>query len=330
MEQDRLLDKRGTGLDLAGLVEERIWIFAAEGFEVDGWDESKQVLHARFETPLLLVPFFVSVVYGKCFREGRLEMWDKLWEIAASLDGLPWLVGGDFNTFVSEEERQGGVRKRTREMLDFAEAISDCQLLDVGADGPKFTWARGNVFERLDRVLLGEGWANMFESTRVSNLPRILSDHCPLLVEARLPEPRAKPSFRFQNMWVRHHLFLNEVDRCWREGTGTRGMINMQIKLSRLKSSLKIWNRVIFGNVFEGLKKAEVEAKEAMERYEHDSSLDLRSEMNRSTANFILKLKMEEDYWRQKAALKWVAEGERNTKFFHGWVKQRELNLESI
>ncbi|XP_042056286.1 uncharacterized protein LOC121800861 [Salvia splendens] len=298
MEQDRLLDKRG-----------QIWIFAAEGFEVDGWDDSKQVLHARFETPLLPAPFFVSVVYGKCFREGRLEMWDKLREIAASLDG------GETRGCEEEKER----------MLDFAEAISDCQLLDVGADGPKFTWARGNVFERLDRVLLGEGWANMLESTHVSNLPRILSDHCPLLVEARLPGPRAKPSFRFQNMWVRYHLFLNEVDRCWREGTGTRGMINMQIKLNQLKSSLKIWNRVVFGNVFEGLKKAEVEAKEAMERYEQDPSPDLRSELNRSTANFILKLKMEEDYWRQKAALKWVAEGERNTKFFHGWVKQKRI-----
>ncbi|XP_042016195.1 uncharacterized protein LOC121764206 [Salvia splendens] len=34
---------------------------------------------------------------------------------------------------------------------------------------------------------------------------------------------------------------------------------------------------------------------------------------------------MEEDYWRQKAAIKWMAEGERNTKFFHGWVKQKRI-----
>ncbi|XP_047961692.1 uncharacterized protein LOC125206485 [Salvia hispanica] len=34
---------------------------------------------------------------------------------------------------------------------------------------------------------------------------------------------------------------------------------------------------------------------------------------------------MEEDFWRQKAAIKWVVEGERNTKFFQGWVKQKRV-----
>lgn len=256
---------------------------------------------------------FVSVAYGKCNREGRIEMWNKLREIPTKLDGVPWLVGGDFNIFVSEEERQGGKKKQTREMMEFAEAISDCQLLDVGADGAKFTWARGNTFERLDRVLLGEGWANLFEATRVTNMPRVISDHSPLLIESRLPGPRVRPSFRFQHMWVRHHMFLQEVNRCWKEETGTMGMVNVQLKLSRLKKSLKLWNEVVFDNIFDGLRKAETEAKEAQKSFEQDPSPALRSEMNRSMAEFLLKLKMEEDFWHQKAALKWVAEGERNT-----------------
>lgn len=212
-------------------------------------------------------------------------------------------------------------RRKVREMVDFAEAISDCQLLDLGADGPKFTWARGDTFERLDRILIGEGWANIFESSRVTNLPRILSDHCPLLVLGS----RTKPSFRFQNMWIRHHLFLAEVERCWREETGTSGLINVQIKLSRLKSSLRIWNRVVFGNIFERLKKAEQEAKEALERYEQNPTPEFRSEMNKSAAEYILRLKMEDDYWRQKVTLKWVAEGDRNSKFFQGWIKQKRV-----
>ncbi|XP_047961409.1 uncharacterized protein LOC125206162 [Salvia hispanica] len=291
--------------------------------EVDEWDDSEQILHARFSSPLLLAPFFVSVAYGKCTRVGRIEMWDKLRGLDSKMDGFPWLVGGDFNTFVTEEERQGGRKKRTREMSDFAETISDCQLLDVGADGPKFTWARGEVFERLDRVLLSEGWSSLFEVTGVTNLPRVLSDHCPLLIVCRLPGPRVRAAFRFQNMWVRHHLFLQEVDRCWKEETGTRGMI--QLKLSRLKRSLKLWNHVVFGNIFERVKMAEIGAKEALEKYELNASLPLRAEMNRLTAEYLLKMKMEEDFWRQKAALKWVSEEERNTRFFQGWVKQKRV-----
>ncbi|XP_047978445.1 uncharacterized protein LOC125220328 [Salvia hispanica] len=169
--------------------------------------------------------------------------------------------------------------------MDFAETIADCQLLDVGANGSKFTWARGDTLERLDRVLIGEGWANLFESTRVSNLPRILSDHCPLLIRCQIPGPRAKPSFRFQNMWVRHSSFLKEVERSWREETGTSGMINIQIKLSRLKKNLRIWNRVVFGNIFEKVRKAEVEAKKATERYDQNPAPELRSEMQRWLRN---------------------------------------------
>ncbi|KAG6405832.1 hypothetical protein SASPL_133426 [Salvia splendens] len=79
----------------------------------------------------------------------------------------------------------------------------------------------------------------------------------------------------------------SEVDRCWREKTGTRGMINVQLKLSRLKRSLKIWNRVVFGNIFEKLRKAEAEAREAQEKYEQEPSPDLRYDMNRTTAEYL-------------------------------------------
>lgn len=73
-------------------------------------------------------------------------LWDKLRELAVRMDGIPWLVRGDFNIFLSEEERQGSSIKREREMVEFSDAINVCQLLDLGVDGERFTWARGKVF----------------------------------------------------------------------------------------------------------------------------------------------------------------------------------------
>ena len=230
---------------------------------------------------------------------------------------------GDFNIFLSEDERQGSNKKRTREIADFANAISDCQLLNLEADGAQFTWARGSTFEKLDRVLIGEGWSDLFAATRVTNLPRVMSDHGPLIIQCQLPGPPIRPSFRFQNMWVRHHTFLREVEESWLEPTGERGMVNLQLKLGRVKKRLRWWNKNVFGNIFERVKQADLEAQKAHKNYELNQSPVFRSEMNRTAAELVLKLKMEEDLWKQKAAVRWTVEGERNTKFFQGWVKQK-------
>ena len=67
------------GLQYKGNNEnEQIWLFAEFGVEVDEWDISEQVLHARFSTMVHPTPFHLSIVYGKCSRAGRRPLWDKL------------------------------------------------------------------------------------------------------------------------------------------------------------------------------------------------------------------------------------------------------------
>lgn len=53
----------------------------------------------------------------------------------------------------------------------------------------------------------------------------------------------------------------------------------------------------------------------------------------RSAKYDLQKLKnMEEEYWKQKVGMKWFIEGEKNTKFFHTYVKgrRRKLSLQKI
>ncbi|XP_042033147.1 uncharacterized protein LOC121779791 isoform X2 [Salvia splendens] len=315
---------RKFGLAYKGMnTNGQIWLFTANGVEVDEWDVSEQVLHARFSSCDLPIQFHLSVVYGKCTRVGRHPLWNKLRELAVGMEGLPWLVGGDFNIFLSEEERQGSNKNRVKEMAEFADAVNDCQLLELGADGANFTWARGDILEKLDRALIGEGWLNLFSETRVTNLPRVMSDHSPLLIQCRRPGPPVRPPFRFQNMWVRHRSFQEVVKESWNIPLEERGLVKLQVKLSRLKKCLKLWNKNVFGNIFEKLKLAEEEAQEALNRFEQNKTPENRAEMNRTVAELILRVKMEEDYWKQKAAIRWSVEGERNSKFFQGWVKYK-------
>lgn len=57
-----------------------------------------------------LLDFLLSLVYAKCTRTERLELWEDL--IRHSNNTLPWLVGGYFNTILSLSEKKGGLKSR--------------------------------------------------------------------------------------------------------------------------------------------------------------------------------------------------------------------------
>ncbi|XP_042029672.1 uncharacterized protein LOC121776553 [Salvia splendens] len=247
-------------------------------------------------------------------------------EISTSADGTPWLIGGDFNTILSLGDRTGSDTNRQAEMLDFAETIEDCQLLDSGYDGAEYTWAKNGLFERLDRMFVSEAWTRGFEATRVTNLPRVSSHHGPVLARCKMGRtPSGGSSFRFQNMWVRHDDFKKLMQDTWEQSTGATGLLNLQIKLSRTKKALKGWNKEVFGNIHANLKSMEDKIAKDQVGFEEYPTPRNRSEINKSIAEYILLLIMEEDFWRQKAALRWLAEGDKNTRFYQSWVKQKSV-----
>ncbi|XP_042016353.1 uncharacterized protein LOC121764387 [Salvia splendens] len=126
-------------------------------------------------------------------------------------------------------------------------------------------------------------------------------------------------------MWVRHETFRGEIARIWEAETRYNGMMNLQLKLIRTKKFLKVWNREVFGNIIQNLKDAEQAVLEAQILYDTDPTPAHRAEFSRVSAELIITAKMEEEFWRQKAAIRWAADGERNSKFFHGWVRQKRV-----
>ncbi|XP_042029874.1 uncharacterized protein LOC121776772 [Salvia splendens] len=222
----------------------KIWIFVEEGMDFEVVDDSEQLLHGLFTCPRTPTPILISAVYAKCSRGERLALWEKMRELTQVSEGMPWFIGGDFNTILSAGDRMGSDTNRLAEMVDFAEAIEDCGLLDPGYDGSDFTWAKNGLMERLDRVLINEVASQRFEAIRVTNLPRIASDHGPLLVRCKMPNtPGGGKAFRFQNMWVRHEGFNELVREDWGTPTEAAGLLNLKLKLARIKRTLKRWNR---------------------------------------------------------------------------------------
>lgn len=55
-------------------------------------------------------------------------------------------------------------------------------MFDLKFKGPRFTWARGLLFKRLDRALCNNEWLLKFTDNSVLHLPKVASDYRPVIV----------------------------------------------------------------------------------------------------------------------------------------------------
>lgn len=100
-----------------------------------------------------------------------------MWNLLCSLMGknsLPWIIGGDFNEITLLSEKEGGLRRRSRQMDDFVKALRDYGVGDMRFFGPRFMW-EGNrhghhVKERLDRYVATNAWFSCFPKSRVIHI----------------------------------------------------------------------------------------------------------------------------------------------------------------
>lgn len=121
--------------------------------------------------------FFHYLCKPKC--KAKREGWQELRDFKTNRVG-PWALAGDFNVVTSDKEKLGSGPANPSSYASFNACIRDCNLLDLGFAGPPFTWSRGYLKERLDRVLCNDAWLSMFPESSVTHLPIPTSDHCGL------------------------------------------------------------------------------------------------------------------------------------------------------
>ena len=126
-----------------------------------------------------------SGVYGPNDNNLRGQMLDELIGIQ-QLWEVPWCYIGDFNIVRFPSERLGGLRL-TPTMENFSEFIQELSLIDLPLEGGNYTWSSGSdqpSMSRIDRVLVFHDWEDYFPNVTQRVLPRPISNHFPILVEA--------------------------------------------------------------------------------------------------------------------------------------------------
>lgn len=106
--------------------------------EVEVLKLDRQLIHLKCRYPRNDW-FCVTALYAIPNSNHKQILWNNLSGLASSMM-LPWTVLGDFNDVASLNERTGGLGGCALRCSLFFDRIQSCNLMDIGAMGPKFTW----------------------------------------------------------------------------------------------------------------------------------------------------------------------------------------------
>eukprot|EP00253_Pinus_taeda_P036581 PITA_36581 len=274
-------------------------------------------------------------VYGPPSSGRREQFINSFKSIRRLYPEAAWIIGGDFNLIRSLDEKKGGLRRRDRFMDSFNEMIEELRFVDIQSINGIYTWnnrrgGKNQIASRLDRFLVSEAIMKMDVFVEAKIIPSLGSDHLPIRLEIDIKRIQGKRPFRFEAFWLRDPDFIKKVEGWWGNCTsqGRCRMHTFQLKLKALKGQIKIWNKEEFGNILEDKQKLETEMADIQQKI----ILEGRTEESINKEGVILgrleeRRKQEEILWRQKSRIKWLREGERNTKFFHqAMIKHRQGN----
>ncbi|XP_038988084.1 uncharacterized protein LOC120112574 [Phoenix dactylifera] len=267
-------------------------------------------------------PWVLSAVYASTDYRVRRTLWEEAMQLISH--GHPMLVAGDFNCIVDASKKMGGnpftLNRKIKEFQNFLTANG---LIDLGFSGSRYTWCnnqqgRARVWERLDRVCATAGWVQCFPNHRVRHLPRIASDHHPLLVSTEIHTPVRSP-FRFEKFWLSYPRSSEMVREAWCSPVRGDAMYRVSRRLELTRRRLRRWNREEVGNIFRRTEEEEeaISRLQVQEAQRGGLSEEQMGELRSHLALHDSLLRRQETLWRQKSRVQWILEGDRNTKFFH-------------
>ena len=113
-------------------------------------------------------------------------------------------------------ERSSGGRLSSA-MLEFSDFINSSDLIDPPLEGGRFTWSSHEevpVLSHIDRFLFSVDWKDHFQGVHQVILPKLTSDHFPILLHTRLTFVAKRP-FKFENFWLEVDGFVDFVQSVW-------------------------------------------------------------------------------------------------------------------
>ncbi|XP_020680564.1 uncharacterized protein LOC110098172 [Dendrobium catenatum] len=219
-------------------------------------------------------------------------------------------------------------------------ALARNDFHDLGFLGPMFTWSNNKdaascIWVWLDRILINSEGLGAAPLAAVKHLPCFASDHCPLLLEMGLNT--SVPCFkwiRFEDVWMSYPASWKIVFEAWNKADFGTPEETANRKCSRTLRAIFYWSRNRVRDL--GKQKDHLEGKikalQLIDCSEKGLTPEQDSELRSTVGEFSATLARLATWWRQRAKVRWIEEGDANSHFFHSMasVRRRSNRVDEV
>eukprot|EP00253_Pinus_taeda_P018086 PITA_18086 len=320
-DSGKAVSARGTARGLGTLWTKS---FSLERFSATQHWIFTELRHTVSNLTLALFNLYVPVHY-----EEKKECWRSLSDFLEQINPTNLVIGGDLNIILDPKEKKGGIQSRDPFSRTVGNLIQRWDLVDFKPVKGKFTWMNNRTGEnhisaRLDRFLINSSLMMDSRIVFTKILPKLTSDHKPILICLKKEEDLGPLPFRFSPLWAGKDGFIETVQEAWRmEVNGSPSFVWEQ-KLKNVKTALKAWIK----NSMQSPNRQRKEAVTQLEGIQFDmedtapSITELAKEKS-AQKNVYCSFRKEEEYWRLKSRSLWLKSGDKNTSYFHRQCRAR-------
>ena len=163
-------------------------------------------------------------VYSPISLSEKRKVWNEISNFLHYYQNEMIILGGDFNTILSLNEKVGGPSLLSQSSKEFKLWCELKDLIDIPTNNGIYTWNNrwkdfAYIAEKLDRFLIKGDLDKNNLNISSSILPIAGFDHFLVMLDLAEPHKPVRNSFKCEKMWFQDPKFLENIKLWWYQGS---------------------------------------------------------------------------------------------------------------